>query len=118
MAKEGFTKYEKARIIGARALQISNNAPLLINLSKEELKKLNYDPLRIAEREFEEGVLPISVERPMPLKAKTGIEKIDKEKILKEADKEIKLEEENIEELEESLNEESDEIEKSSSSEE
>ena len=27
---KNFTKYEKARILGARALQIATNAPLLI----------------------------------------------------------------------------------------
>jgi DNA-directed RNA polymerase subunit K len=43
-----FTKYEVARILGARALQVSMNAPILIKLSKEEMEAVNYDPLRIA----------------------------------------------------------------------
>ena len=50
MEKQDFTKYERARIIGARALQIAMNAPLLIKISSEELEKLNFDAIRIAER--------------------------------------------------------------------
>ena len=61
-----FTKYETARIIGARALQISMNAPILLALKKEELEKLDYDPLKIAETEFRSGILPITVKRPFP----------------------------------------------------
>ncbi|MEM4181984.1 MAG: DNA-directed RNA polymerase subunit K [Candidatus Pacearchaeota archaeon] len=101
-----FTKYEKARIIGARALQLSMDAPILLKLSKDELDKLNYDPLRIAEKEFEEGVLPIYVERPMPLKKEGELKKIEKEKLLKELEKEINPEEETTEEIVEDLDEE------------
>ncbi len=61
-----FTRYEMARIIGARALQIAMDAPLLLKLSEDELKEMMYDSLKIAEREFEEGVLPIAISRPMP----------------------------------------------------
>lgn len=68
MKDEKFTKYEIARIIGARALQISANAPILIKIGKEQLEKLNYDPIKIAELEFEAGVLPITVKRPLPKK--------------------------------------------------
>ena len=38
---ENFTKYEIARIIGARALQIAMDAPIILKISEEELKKLN-----------------------------------------------------------------------------
>ena len=38
-----FTKYEKARILGARALQIAMNAPLLIKINPEDLEKIKYD---------------------------------------------------------------------------
>ena len=71
-----FSKYERARIIGARGLQISMDAPLLVDMSKEELEGANYDPLRIAEKELDEGVLPISVNKPMPEKREESIEKI------------------------------------------
>jgi len=74
--KQEFSKYERARIIGARGLQISMDAPLLVDMSKEELEGANYDPLRIAEKELDEGVLPISVNKPMPEKREESIEKI------------------------------------------
>ncbi len=58
-----FTKYEKARMVGSRALQLSMGAPFLVKLSNEELKKINYDVIEIAMREYVEGVLPITVRR-------------------------------------------------------
>ena len=71
-----FSKYERARIIGARGLQISMDAPLLVDMSKEELEGANYDPLRIAEKELDSGVLPISVNRPMPERKEEPLDKI------------------------------------------
>jgi len=61
-----YTKYEKARMIGSRALQISMGAPFLVKLSKQDLEKLRYNPIEIAKIEFEKGVLPLTVRRPMP----------------------------------------------------
>jgi DNA-directed RNA polymerase subunit K len=61
-----FSRYEMARILGARALQISMNAPLLIKIDKEDLEKVNYDALKIAEIELNSDILPISVNRPYP----------------------------------------------------
>ncbi len=58
------TKYERARIIGARALQISMGAPFLLKLSEKELEKLGYNPIEIAKMEFEQGVIPIEVRKP------------------------------------------------------
>lgn len=60
------TKYERARMIGSRALQISMGAPFLIKLSEEELEKIGYNPIEIAKLELEKDVLPISIKRPMP----------------------------------------------------
>lgn len=54
--RDKYTKYEKARIIGARALQIAMGAPVLIET--EEI-----DPIEIAIEEFEKGVIPITVKR-------------------------------------------------------
>lgn len=54
-----YTRFEKARLIGARALQIKMGAPVLIKLSKGIEK-----PVDIAELEFGRGVLPITVKRP------------------------------------------------------
>lgn len=63
---EEYTKYEKARIIGTRALQISMGAPLLVKLDDEDLKKLGYNTVEIAKLEFSQGLIPISVKRPLP----------------------------------------------------
>jgi len=60
------TKYEKARMIGSRALQISMGAPYLIKLSKKDLEKLKYNPIEVAKLEYEKGVLPIAIRRPFP----------------------------------------------------
>ena len=66
MKPEEFSKYEVARILGARALQIAMNAPLLIKITQEDLEKIKFDALKIAEVEFESGILPISIKRPLP----------------------------------------------------
>lgn len=67
---EEYTKYEHARIIGARALQISMGAPMLIKLGDEELKKMGYNTVEIAKLEFRQGLIPITVRKPMPGSAK------------------------------------------------
>ncbi|KAI9012821.1 DNA-directed RNA polymerase I [Gaertneriomyces semiglobifer] len=54
------TKYEKARILGTRALQISMNAPVMVDLNGES------DPLQIAMKELREGKIPLMVRRYMP----------------------------------------------------
>ena len=55
------TKYEKARVIGARALQISKNAPILVNLNPGES-----DPILIAEKELRESKIPFIIRRFLP----------------------------------------------------
>jgi DNA-directed RNA polymerase subunit K/omega len=60
------TKYEKARILGSRALQISMGAPYLVEIPKERLEQLKYNPLEIAKLELEAGKIPITVVRPLP----------------------------------------------------
>ena len=94
--RQEFTKYEIARIIGARALQVSMDAPLLLKISDEDLKAMRFDALKIAEREFTSGVLPISVKRPMPRKINEKLkaikdDNVDDEKIA-EKEKEIEKE--------------------------
>ena len=54
------TKYEKARIIGARALQISKNAPIFVNIDGET------DPILIAEKELREKKIPFIIRRFLP----------------------------------------------------
>ncbi|KYK37380.1 MAG: DNA-directed RNA polymerase subunit K [Theionarchaea archaeon] len=49
-----YTRFEKARIVGARALQIAMGAPILIK-TKEK------DCIRIAIEELERGIIPITV---------------------------------------------------------
>ncbi|MBU2560214.1 DNA-directed RNA polymerase subunit K [archaeon] len=61
------TRYEKARIIGARALQLSMGAPTLIKIKGDFA-----EPLAIALEELKEGVIPITVRRNMPIKRETG----------------------------------------------
>lgn len=55
------TKYERARIVGARALQLSMGAPILISVP-ENVR----DFIDIALMELEEGVLPITIRRTLP----------------------------------------------------
>jgi len=55
------TKFERSRIIGARALQISFGAPVLTELPNSTL-----DPLRIAEKELYEQMLPLTIRREYP----------------------------------------------------
>ncbi|MEK9635276.1 MAG: DNA-directed RNA polymerase subunit K [Candidatus Woesearchaeota archaeon] len=57
------TKFERARIIGARALQISMGAPLLIKRPDNV-----YNVIQLAKEELKSGVLPITVNRPKPKK--------------------------------------------------
>ncbi|HIH31546.1 TPA: DNA-directed RNA polymerase subunit K [Candidatus Woesearchaeota archaeon] len=63
LEKDRITKYEKARLIGARSLQISMGAPFMLKLTPKRLEELKYDPLEIAKLEYEEGVIPIDVKR-------------------------------------------------------
>jgi len=53
-----YTRFEKARIIGARALQISMGAPSLIKIPKDIVS-----PIDIAMLEFKENAIPITVKR-------------------------------------------------------
>jgi DNA-directed RNA polymerase subunit K len=53
-----YTKFEKARIIGARALQISMGAPVIIDIPPGLI-----DPVDIAMLEFENNVIPITIKR-------------------------------------------------------
>lgn len=54
------TKYERARILGTRALQISMNAPVLVDLEGET------DPLQIAIKELSQKKVPLVVRRYLP----------------------------------------------------
>ena len=55
------TRFEKARIVGARALQIANGAPVLIQIGPGSTK-----PMDIALQELQANVLPITIRRSLP----------------------------------------------------
>ncbi len=96
---QSFTKYEIARIIGARALQIAMDAPLLLKMSDSELKELRFDALKIAEKELNSNVLPIAINRPAPRKARDRLEIVKEEKVSDEeiVEKEKEVEKEMVE---------------------
>mmetsp|Transcript_33688 Transcript_33688/g.77776 ORF Transcript_33688/g.77776 Transcript_33688/m.77776 type:complete len:163 (-) Transcript_33688:211-699(-) len=54
------TKYERARILGTRALQISMNAPVMVDINNET------DPLQIALKELQYRKIPITIRRYLP----------------------------------------------------
>jgi DNA-directed RNA polymerase subunit K len=58
----GISKYEKPRIIGARAEQLAKGAKPLVDIGNLT------DPVKIAMKEFSEGVIPISINRNLPNK--------------------------------------------------
>jgi DNA-directed RNA polymerase I, II, and III subunit RPABC2 len=55
------TRYEKARITGARALQLSYGAPILIEKPRDMI-----DPIKIALLELRAGILPLTIRRELP----------------------------------------------------
>ena len=55
------TRYEKARIVGARALQISFGAPILVEKPKNMI-----DPIKIALIELKSQILPLTIRRELP----------------------------------------------------
>ena len=56
MSRKKYTRYEKTRIISARALQIARGSPILTKIPKGLV-----DPIRIAEIEWDAGVIPIDI---------------------------------------------------------
>ncbi len=53
-----YTRFERARIIGARALQISMGAPILVDVPKGMI-----DPVDISMLEFSKDLIPMTVRR-------------------------------------------------------
>lgn len=54
------TKYERARVLGVRALQVSMNAPVMVELDGQT------DPLEIAQMELAQKKIPFTIRRYMP----------------------------------------------------
>ena len=93
MDVKDFTKYERARILGARALQIAMNAPLLIKISQEDLEKIKFDALKIAEVELNSNILPISIKKPFPKKKEEALKRVKEKKISDEQKEELETKE-------------------------
>ena len=62
------TRFERARIIGARALQVSLGAPILV-----ELATTVSDPIDISLAELKGKVLPMTLRRALPDKTHQDI---------------------------------------------
>ncbi len=88
------TKYEKARILGARALQIAMNAPLLIKISQDDLEKIKFDALKIAEVELNSDILPISIKKPFPKRKQEELKRLKEKKLTDEQKEELEAKEE------------------------
>jgi DNA-directed RNA polymerase subunit K len=58
--KDRITRFEVARIIGARSLQISLGAPILVDYKGE------FDSLKISQEEFKAGMIPMTIKRTLP----------------------------------------------------
>ena len=56
-----YTRFEKARIIGARSIQIELGAPVLIDVPDDVS-----DPIEIANMEFNADAIPMTVVRRLP----------------------------------------------------
>jgi DNA-directed RNA polymerase subunit K len=71
--RDKLTRFEVARLVGARSLQIALGAPILVQTEEIE-------PTEIAKLEFKEKIIPITVKRKLPdgneivLDIKKGIE--------------------------------------------
>ena len=65
--KDKLTRFEVARLVGARSLQISLGAPVLIK-SKE------ISPIKLAKMEFKDKIIPITIKRKLPSGEETVIE--------------------------------------------
>lgn len=61
MGPPKLTRFEKARIVGARALQISMGAPILIEVSEGPT-----GPIEIALKELGASILPMTIRRTLP----------------------------------------------------
>ena len=91
-----FTRYEIARILGARSLQLAMDAPVLLKLSEEEKDELNFDTLKTAEKELIAEVLPITVKRPLPKKSEKTIKKLSEEEVKERLEKQEEKKEKEI----------------------
>jgi hypothetical protein len=73
------------------------NAPLLIKIGQEDLEKIKFDALKIAEVELNSNVLPISVKKPLPERKEEKLKRAKQKQISDE--EKAKLEEEEEKEI-------------------
>ncbi len=57
--EDTLTRFEVARLLGARALQIALGAPILVKTEET-------NPIEIAKQEFKEKMIPITIKRRLP----------------------------------------------------
>ncbi len=57
--EDRLTRFEVARIISARALQIALGAPVLVKSDKT-------DPIELAKEEFKKMMVPVTIRRTLP----------------------------------------------------
>lgn len=62
LEREEMTRFERARIISARSLQIAMGAPVLLE------KDIKGKPAELARKEMEEDVIPLTVRLKEPPK--------------------------------------------------
>lgn len=71
--KERLTRFEVARLVGARSLQVALGAPVLVKSEETE-------PINLVKAEFKEKIIPITIKRKTPsgeevvIDVKTAIE--------------------------------------------
>lgn len=70
------------------------NAPLLIKISQEDLEKIKFDALKIAETELNSNILPISIKKPFPMKKEEKLKRVVEQKISDAKIEEIEAKEE------------------------
>ncbi|MBM3303575.1 MAG: DNA-directed RNA polymerase subunit K [Candidatus Aenigmarchaeota archaeon] len=63
-AKESYSRYEKTRILSARALQIAQGSPVLVDVPRGVI-----DPFEVARLEWDAGMIPIDIKERKPKKA-------------------------------------------------
>lgn len=95
------TKYEEARLVGARALQIAMGAPILVDRNDE------FNPVKIAKREYEEDKIPMTVVRVSRRESRRGGIGVSEEGLEGPEEKEEEAEGESEEEEAEGESEES-----------
>lgn len=58
--KDRLTRFEVARLVGARSLQIALGAPVLVKTEE------NFNPIEMSKLEFKSGIIPITIKRKLP----------------------------------------------------